>query len=81
MSQKNKKSSIQDNIQDIAAQVGTVAMTGAMVLGVAQLAGVDSKPITNYVVEAIKAGEHHKEVGPHHISYGATQRTAARSGA
>ncbi len=80
MSQKNKNT-LQENIQDMATQIGTVAMSGAMVLGIAQLAGVDPKPNTNYVVEAIKAGEHHKEVGPHHISYGSTQRTASRSGA
>lgn len=81
MSQKNKQSSIQDNIQDIAMQVGTVAMSGAMVLGIAQLAGVNSKPTTNYVVKAMKMGEHHKEVVPHHTSYGSLQRTASRSGA
>jgi len=79
MSQKNKNT-LQENIQEIATQVGTVAMSGAMVLGIAHLAGVDAKPTTNYVAESMKVGEHHKEVVPHHTSYGALQRTAARSG-
>ena len=32
MSQKNKNT-LQENIQDMATQIGTVAMSGAMVLG------------------------------------------------
>ena len=89
MSQKNKKSSIQDNIQDIAKNAGLVAMTGAMALGLVEVSGQYTKPAVATTSETSPAGDQQshnetvrrsEEVGPHYISYGNMNRTAARSG-
>jgi len=90
---KNKKTQIKDSINEFAMNVGFLAMGGAMVLGLVEVAGAHPPkavvPVASEATPVATAGDHNaskesirraEEVGPHHVTYGTT-RTPSRSGA
>lgn len=105
MSNKTKTDKIKENITDLAKNAGLIAMTGAMALMAAEVAGIhppkahetheSDKRRAVIPAEAEATVPSHgsgndaskenarraEEVGPHHVSYGAMQRTPQRSGA
>lgn len=105
MSNKTKTEKIKQNFTGIAQSAGLIAMTGAMVLMAAEVAGIHppkaheahasekrravipaeaeaTVPSHGSGVDANKENARRaEEVGPHHVSYGAMQRTPQRSGA
>lgn len=92
---KNSQIKIQDRLQTAAAQLGLVLMAGAATMMTVETLHareasqhkivVPNQPSTMHAELQNEIGGGHErrereETGPHLVSYGAAQRTAARAG-
>lgn len=90
MFEKIKSNEIKNNLAEAGLNLGIVAMTGAMVLSLADHAGMKQPALVTATAEVTQAGEHagtghdirsqREETGPHRIDFGVPRNTPPRSG-
>ena len=87
---ENINTNIKNQLGEAAMNVGIVAMSGAMILALADHAGVKHPALVTVGSEATPVGEHsgmgndmrsqREDAGPHNVTYGVHRNSPPRSG-